>query len=51
MPKGKSQVLAHKAMAVAVLGDEIFVVQVSGDERILRAIPLPKSQQAPASGK
>jgi hypothetical protein len=44
MPLGKSQIIAKKAMALTLLGNEIFVVQAEGDERELKAISLPESQ-------
>jgi hypothetical protein len=51
MPKGKSQVLANNVMAVTLLGGEIFVVQGTGDERSLKAIPLPESEPVPTIRK
>jgi hypothetical protein len=41
-PPGKSQVIADKATAFTVLGKELFFVQAEGDERTLRAVPLPQ---------
>jgi hypothetical protein len=51
MPRGNSQVLADKAMAVALLGGELFVVKASADERMLKAIPLPQSRPPAADKK
>ena len=42
MPSGKSQIIAKKAMALTLLGKELFLVQAEGDERTLKAIPLPE---------
>ncbi len=44
MPKGKSEIVATKVMALTLLGNELFFVQADGDERILKAISLPESQ-------
>jgi hypothetical protein len=42
MPKGKSQIIARKAMALTLLGKELFVVQADRDERVLQAVALPE---------
>jgi hypothetical protein len=42
LQSGKSQIVARNVMAIAVLGDELFVVEARGDERILKAIAIPK---------
>ena len=44
MPKGKSRIIASKVMALTLLGKEVFFVQAEGDDRVLKAIPLPESQ-------
>jgi len=50
MPKGKSQIIARKAMALTLLGKELFVVQADGNERALRAVALPEREaSSPAS--
>ena len=50
MPKGKSQIVARNAMAVTLLGKELFVVQADRDERVLQAVALPEIEvSSPAS--
>jgi hypothetical protein len=44
MPKGKSRIIANKVMALTLLGKEVFCVQAEGDDRVLKAIPLPEAQ-------
>jgi hypothetical protein len=50
IPKGKSEIIARKAMAVTLLGNELFFVQADGDERFLKAIALPEAKSSPPAG-
>jgi len=51
MPKGKSEIIAKKAMALTLLGNELFFVQATGDERFLKAVALPEKQASSPAGK
>jgi hypothetical protein len=51
MPKGKSDIIARKAMALTLLGHELFFVQAEGDERFLKAVALPETQASSPAGK
>ncbi len=44
MPKGKSQIIARKAMALTLLGKELFFVEADGNERVLKAVGLPGTE-------
>ncbi len=51
MPKGKSEIIARKAMALTLLGSELFFVQAEGDERSLKAVALPATRASSPAGK
>jgi hypothetical protein len=51
MPKGKSEVIAKKALALTVLGNELFFVRAEGNERTLKAVALPETQASSPAGK
>jgi hypothetical protein len=45
MPKGKSEIIARKAMALALLGKELLFVQADGNDRVLKAVALPETKK------
>jgi hypothetical protein len=51
MPKGKSEIIARKAMALTLLGEDLFFVQAEGDQRFLKAIALPQTQASSPTGE
>jgi len=50
MPKGKSEIIARKAMALSVLGKELFFVQADGNNRVLKAVALPETKASSPDG-
>lgn len=51
MPKGKSQIIARKAMALTLFGKELFFVQADGNERVLKAVALPEIEVSSPAGE